>query len=114
LANVTKRLSAKELLLDPFLATAQHDSPLPNPTLPSKHSQKLNFNATMAKEQPSLNVQTKSTHMTITGTMNEEDDNVFLKVKISNKNGMYSFIKRYFSKNTKDYLDYYYMFEFIV
>jgi WNK lysine deficient protein kinase len=41
----------------------------------------------MAKEQPSLNVQTKSTHMTITGTMNEEDDNVFLKVKISNKNG---------------------------
>jgi hypothetical protein len=46
--------------------------------------------------------------MTITGTMNEEDDNVFLKVKISNKNGMYSFIlssQRYFSKNIEDYLD---------
>lgn len=83
LANVSKRLSAKELLLDPFLATAQHESPLLSPTSP----QKSNFNAIIAKEDFSLNDQRKNTFMTITGSMNEEDDTVFLKVKISNKEG---------------------------
>lgn len=87
LANVSERLSAKELLMDPFLATAHHDSPLPSPTLVSKHTQQINFNAAIAKEQPPLKDKTNSTHMTITGTINEEDDTVFLKVKISNKNG---------------------------
>jgi len=85
---VSERVSAKELLMDPFLATAHHDSPLPSPTLVSKHTQQINFNATIAKEKPPLNDQTKSTYMTITGTINEEDGTVFLKVKISNKNGI--------------------------
>ncbi|CAL5211165.1 unnamed protein product [Lathyrus oleraceus] len=83
LANVSKRLSAKELLLDPFLATGQHESPLLSPT----SIQKSNFNAIIAKQEFSLNDQRKNTFMTITGSMNEEDDTVFLKVKISNKEG---------------------------
>lgn len=79
--------------MDPFLATDQLEhSPLPTPTLPPrKHTQTLNFTAAVAEEQPSLSDQTKSTHMTITGTMNEEDDTVFLKVQISNKTGMHCF-----------------------
>ncbi|KAG5042192.1 hypothetical protein JHK87_006107 [Glycine soja] len=88
LANVSERLSAKELLLDPFLATEQLDSPLPSPTLPKKQTPTLNFTALLAKElPPPKSNQTKDTHMTITGSMNEENDTVFLKVQISNKNG---------------------------
>ncbi|XP_061370741.1 probable serine/threonine-protein kinase WNK5 isoform X2 [Gastrolobium bilobum] len=87
LANVSERLPAKELLLDPFLAMDQLDSPLPSPTLPRKHTQTLNFTSAVAKEEPSMIDQTKSTHMTITGSINEEDDTVFLKVQISNKTG---------------------------
>ncbi|KAL2667959.1 hypothetical protein GLYMA_01G132000v4 [Glycine max] len=88
LANVSERLSAKELLLDPFLAKEQLDSPLPSPTLPKKQAPTLNFTASLAKElsQPKSN-QTKDSHMTITGSINEEDDTVFLKVQISNKDG---------------------------
>lgn len=90
LANVSERLSAKELLLDPFLAKEQLDSPLPSPTLPKKQAPTLNFTASLAKElsQPKSN-QTKDSHMTITGSINEEDDTVFLKVQISNKDGMH-------------------------
>ncbi|TKY63623.1 serine/threonine-protein kinase WNK5 [Spatholobus suberectus] len=87
LANVSERLSAKELLLDPFLAPDQLDSPLPSPTLPRKQTPTLNFTASLAKELPPMSDQTKDTHMTITGSINEEDDTLFLKVQISNKNG---------------------------
>nr|KYP48392.1 putative serine/threonine-protein kinase WNK5 [Cajanus cajan] len=88
LANVSERLPAKELLLDPFLATDQLVSPLPSPTLPKKQTHTLNFTTPLAKELPSMSDhQTKDTHMTITGSINEEDDTVFLKVQISNKNG---------------------------
>ncbi|RDX60634.1 putative serine/threonine-protein kinase WNK5, partial [Mucuna pruriens] len=87
LANVSERLPAKELLLDPFLATDQLDSPLLSPTLPRKQTPTLNFTASLAKELPLMSDQTKDTHMTITGSINEEDDTVFLKVQISNKNG---------------------------
>ncbi|XP_057453301.1 probable serine/threonine-protein kinase WNK5 isoform X2 [Lotus japonicus] len=87
LTNVSERLSAKELMLDPFLAMDQLSSPLPSPTLPKKHASLLNFNAEVSKEQPSMCDQTKTTHMTITGTINEEDNTVFLKVQISNKTG---------------------------
>ncbi|KAI4356136.1 hypothetical protein L6164_000183 [Bauhinia variegata] len=77
LANVSKRLPAKELLLDPFLAIDQLELPLPT------HPEKSNFPAAVAKE----NHQKKSTNMTITGTLNEEDDTVFLKVQISDRKG---------------------------
>ncbi|KAK7390229.1 hypothetical protein VNO78_25528 [Psophocarpus tetragonolobus] len=87
LANVSERLSAKELLLDPFLATVQLDSPLSSPTLPRKQTPTLNFTASFAKELPPMIDKTKDTNMTITGSMNEEDDTVFLKVQISTKSG---------------------------
>lgn len=100
LANVSKRLSAKELLLDPFLATVQLESPspcltvqtIPSPCLPvqTMRYQKSYSAAVANKVYPSVGDQTKNTNMTITGTMNEEDDTVFLKVQISDKNGMYA------------------------
>jgi len=90
LADVSKRLSAKELLLDSFLANDQLDSPLSSPTLPRKQTPTLNFTASVPKELPPMSDQTKHTHMTITGSINEEDDTIFLKVQISNKNGMHT------------------------
>ncbi|KAJ1419226.1 Serine/threonine-protein kinase, active site [Sesbania bispinosa] len=51
------------------------------------------------KEKTSISDQTKSTYMTITGSINnEEDDTVFLKVQISNKTGLTRNI--YFPFNT--------------
>ncbi|XP_027907349.1 probable serine/threonine-protein kinase WNK5 [Vigna unguiculata] len=87
LANVSERLSAKELLLDSFLAKDQLDSPLSSPTLPRKQTPTLNFIAPLAKGIPPMSDQTKDTHMTITGSINEDDDTIFLKVQISNKSG---------------------------
>ncbi|XP_044504803.1 probable serine/threonine-protein kinase WNK5 [Mangifera indica] len=69
LENVSKRLPAKELLLDPFLASDEGD--ILKVAMPSFVYPKL----------------TKTTNMTITGTMNPEDDTIFLKVKISDKEG---------------------------
>lgn len=89
LANVSKRLPAKELLLDPFLATVQLES-LPPPCLPLPkihQTNKSSSNSVAAKVHPFMAEQIKNTNMTITGTMNEEDDTVFLKVQISDKNG---------------------------
>ncbi|XP_027335093.1 probable serine/threonine-protein kinase WNK4 isoform X2 [Abrus precatorius] len=85
LANVSERLSAKELLIDPFLATDQLVSPLPSPTLPKKNGS-INFTTLFANEQPPMRDQAKDTHMTITGSI-DEDDTVFLKVQILNKSG---------------------------
>jgi len=92
LVDVSERLSAKELLLDSFLAKDQLDSPLSSPTLPRKQTPTLNFTASVAKELPPMSDQTKDTHMTITGSINEEDDTIFLKVQISNKKGMHTII----------------------
>lgn len=95
LANASERLPAKGLLLDPFLATDQLDSPLPGPTLPKNQTQTLKLTPQVAIEYPLVRDQTKSTDMTITGSINEEDDTVFLKVQISNKNGMHNLITIY-------------------
>jgi WNK lysine deficient protein kinase len=67
LAHVSKRPSAKELLLDPFLATEQLELSLPNKTLSTKQT---------------------SRNMTITGSLNEEDNTIFLKVRISDETGV--------------------------
>ncbi|TKY65695.1 serine/threonine-protein kinase WNK5 [Spatholobus suberectus] len=81
LANVSERPSAKELLLDPFLATDQLEIPLPpNIPLPTNQILKLNSTAPFPSERCD---QTKSADMTITGSINEEDNTVFLKVRIS-------------------------------
>ncbi|XP_044472960.1 probable serine/threonine-protein kinase WNK5 [Mangifera indica] len=67
LENVSKRLPAKELLLDPFLASCDGlVEPMSSFVAPDS---------------------TRTTNMTITGTMNPEDDTIFLKVKISDENG---------------------------
>lgn len=92
LANVSERLPANELLLDPFLAMVQLESPSPSPSAcpSSPRIQTLNSNSAglVAKVHPYMDDQTENTNMTITGTMNEEDNTVFLKVQISDKNGM--------------------------
>ncbi|KAK2361326.1 putative serine/threonine-protein kinase WNK5 [Trifolium repens] len=66
LAHVSKRPSAKELLLDPFLATEQLELSLPNTILSTNQT---------------------SRNMTITGSINEEDNTIFLKVRISDETG---------------------------
>ncbi|KDO36589.1 hypothetical protein CISIN_1g010768mg [Citrus sinensis] len=87
LENVSKRLPAKELLLDPFLASDAGE-PLLIPKVPS--FQNLNPNGAVTELVPQFAVDSdrrKSTDMTITGTMNPEDDTIFLKVQITDKDG---------------------------
>ncbi|XP_029127921.1 probable serine/threonine-protein kinase WNK5 isoform X2 [Cajanus cajan] len=85
LANVSERPSAKELLLDPFLAMDQLEIPLP-PSIPLCPNQTLKLNSIALFPGVHLD-QTKSADMTITGSINEEDNTVFLKVRISDKMG---------------------------
>ncbi|XVF05847.1 hypothetical protein REPUB_Repub05bG0208400 [Reevesia pubescens] len=82
LVNASKRLSAEELLLDPFLTTDEaKPSPMtrlgsPKPFLNEREVQKLYLN----NDPP-------RTDMTITGKLNPEDDTVFLKVQIADTEG---------------------------
>lgn len=81
----SERPSASELLRDPFLAVDEDEQSSPVINLPG---QKL----TPIGEQNEAPCQSDDsvlggTDMTITGTMNPEDDTIFLKVQISQKNG---------------------------
>ncbi|XP_021277956.1 probable serine/threonine-protein kinase WNK4 isoform X2 [Herrania umbratica] len=82
LVNASKRLSAEELLLDPFLASDEAKlSPTtrlgsPKPFLNEREMEKLHLN-----DNPSR------TDMTITGKLNPEDDTIFLKVQIADTEG---------------------------
>ncbi|XVE79896.1 hypothetical protein DITRI_Ditri14bG0093900 [Diplodiscus trichospermus] len=82
LVNASKRLSAQQLLLDPFLSTDQVQlSPItrqgsPKPFLNETEMQKLHLN-----DDP------PRTDMTITGKLNPEDDTIFLKVQIADIDG---------------------------
>jgi WNK lysine deficient protein kinase len=80
LAHVSKRPSAKELLLDPFLGTEQLELSLPNTTL-SKNKTLKHF---------SLGDPATSTNMTITGSISEEDNTIFLKVRLCDEIGMHN------------------------
>ncbi|XP_024040160.1 probable serine/threonine-protein kinase WNK4 isoform X1 [Citrus clementina] len=81
LVNASKRLSAKELLLDPFLAS--DEVKLLSKT---KLNQKPFLNETeLGKLQ--LSDDPPRTDMTITGKLNPEDDTIFLKVQIADKDG---------------------------
>ena len=83
LESASKRLPARELLLDPFLA-AEEVKPLPVTKFPIQRSISNGSDEIM----PSLLADpTKDTEMTIAGTMNLEDDTIFLKVQISDKDG---------------------------
>lgn len=86
LETVSRRSSAQELLLDPFLQSADQRTSLSslaiktdtNPRHQGKlHSPKI-ISPTKAKRR---------TDMTITGKMNPEDDTIFLKVQIADKDG---------------------------
>lgn len=84
LATASKRLPARELLLDPFLASDEAELG----TIPKVPSPWSSPKVTEEKIMPSLLADpTKATEMTITGTMNPQDDTIFLKVQISEKDG---------------------------
>lgn len=82
LVTVSKRLSAKELLLDPFLASDEtkllsKTRQIPKPFLNEKEMEKLQLSDDPAR-----------TDMTITGKLNPEDETLILKVQITDKDGM--------------------------
>lgn len=86
LATASKRLPARELLLDPFLASDGEAETVPVPKVPSLSS---GPHGTVEDIVPSLLADpTKTTEMTITGTMDPQDDTIFLKVQISDKDGI--------------------------
>lgn len=68
--------------MDPFLATVdEEDEPAKFP------SQKLIPNGKLLEVEPCFVDRAKSPDMTITGTLNPEDDTIFLRVQISDKDG---------------------------
>ncbi|KAK9734242.1 hypothetical protein RND81_04G125700 [Saponaria officinalis] len=82
LEDASTRPPARELLFDPFLARDDDTMPVPGTPLHT-YSPKGAI-----VEEPSLfGNRIKSTYMTITGTVNAEDNTLFLKVQISDKNG---------------------------
>lgn len=84
LETASKRLSAQELLLDPFLVV---DHPSDDSESKIIKDQKPFLNDTVELEHLGLNDNTPRTNMTITGKLNPEDDAIFLKVQIADKEG---------------------------
>ncbi|KFK34409.1 hypothetical protein AALP_AA5G141100 [Arabis alpina] len=84
LETVSKRLSANELLEDPFLATADERDLAPIYRLPI---QNLAANGTVTEQPPLTTDPTRTTDMSITGRMNSEDHTIFLQVQISDGDG---------------------------
>lgn len=93
LETVSKRLSATELLEDPFLAMTDEIDLAPLSRLPSQLAiQNLAANGTVVEPLlPSVTDPTRTTDMSITGRMNSEDHTIFLQVQISDGNGTYVF-----------------------
>ncbi|GFP80532.1 probable serine/threonine-protein kinase wnk4 [Phtheirospermum japonicum] len=83
LETASKRLSAKELMLDPFLAV-DHSDDWPESNV---ESQKPFLNEGIELEGLKLNDNVPRTNMTITGKLNPEDGTIFLKVQIADKEG---------------------------
>ncbi|GMI93078.1 hypothetical protein HRI_002977100 [Hibiscus trionum] len=79
LDNVSKRLPARELLLHPFLATNEENLQ----SISRVSSRKQTHKGPVAEQVDP----TRSTDMSITGTMDPEDDTIFLKVQITDKEG---------------------------
>ncbi|XP_042375615.1 probable serine/threonine-protein kinase WNK5 isoform X1 [Zingiber officinale] len=95
LENVANRSSAKELLLDPFLALDDHHGPpLTLKNTPAHvadqdsilHDHKKNLNSSDQVDDI-VDCTIKRTDMSITGKMNPEGDTIFLKVQIADKEG---------------------------
>ncbi|KAL8093148.1 putative serine/threonine-protein kinase WNK5 [Apium graveolens] len=90
----SNRPSATELLMDPFLALDEDKEPASLENVDSRllASAMLRIpipsdNDHKSISRPLTKAPTKNTKMVITGTMNSEDDTIFLKVQISDKNG---------------------------
>nr|GMD28214.1 probable serine/threonine-protein kinase WNK4 isoform X2 [Ipomoea batatas] len=84
LEPVSKRLSAKELMVDPFLAP---DDSIGKPlTMVPCQKPFLNDNI-VGMEDLNLNEDVPATSMTIKGKLNPEDDTIILKVQIADKEG---------------------------
>lgn len=83
LVSASKRVSAKELLQDPFLSSDEswmvYASSVGNPK-PFLNENEMN---TLKLEDDELG----RTQMTITGKLNAEDNTIFLKVQIVDENG---------------------------
>ncbi|XAR60811.1 Non-specific serine/threonine protein kinase [Bertholletia excelsa] len=83
LERASNRVSAKELLLDPFLALDEDD--LLSVTKIGHQNPFLNGNIGIADLR--LTEGPPRTKMTITGKLNPEDDTIFLKVQIADEEG---------------------------
>ncbi|KAK9153417.1 hypothetical protein Sjap_000897 [Stephania japonica] len=80
LEPASKRPSARQLMLDPFLAFDEEVLMLDSRI--NKHNQNHNESTLYLPSSP-----IRSTNMKITGKMNPEDDTIFLKVQIADKDG---------------------------
>lgn len=83
LENVSKRLSANDLLLDPFLQCDKEGLLAISQPLCQKAAP---LGAVLEQLPPLVVDPTRTTDMSVTGTINSEDDTIFLKVQISDKN----------------------------
>ncbi|KAK4355948.1 hypothetical protein RND71_024919 [Anisodus tanguticus] len=83
LEPASNRLSAKELMLDPFLVINDADGE----SVTMMRLQKPILNDKIAIEDLHLSDDAPRTNMTITGKLNPEDDTIFLKVQIADKEG---------------------------
>ncbi|KAJ8429302.1 hypothetical protein Cgig2_027671 [Carnegiea gigantea] len=82
LETASKRLPAHQLLLDPFLAANEDLAPVSKPSL-----QIYSPKGAIVEMPFLLDGNQKDTDMTITGTVNPEDNTLFLKVQMSDKDG---------------------------
>ncbi|KAF8042167.1 hypothetical protein BT93_A0703 [Corymbia citriodora subsp. variegata] len=89
LKKASERLPAQELLLDPFLASDDGGQLLLTPKASSGSSTpKSKAEATDLMVPPIIVPDlSRNTDMTITGSMNSEDDTIYLKVQITEKDG---------------------------
>lgn len=87
LENASSRPSARELLMDPFLIVEDDDQLMPIPRMPSQKPISIPMIPKMVQSSL-VHDPEKTIDMKITGTMNQEDDSVTLKVFISDKNGI--------------------------
>lgn len=85
LETASKRLSAKELMLDPFLAVDQIDDHSGS----NLGSQKPFLNHNIKLEHLQLKDDAPRTNMTITGKLNPGDGAIILKVQIADKEGIH-------------------------
>ncbi|XP_009603878.1 probable serine/threonine-protein kinase WNK4 isoform X4 [Nicotiana tomentosiformis] len=83
LEPASKRLSAKELMVDPFLVFDNVDGK----SVTMMQLQKPFLNDKIAIEDLHLNEDAPRTNMTITGKLNPEDDTILIKVQIADKEG---------------------------